>query len=433
VKIDLRKYRLELAIALASLVLYILVLLLPLKAKQFGDGDFHIETKAIASYLHGYTPYEDLSITKAPGPVLFYLLPYFLAGSQASDSNLWVAGIFWTAIITTVTLVVLFGAINDEFGRRVGLLFITLLLALPLHIYYSMGVLAESLAFLGVCWLIIGFLKQNQPKVFLVFFTLGLVSLILARPNTGLVSPLLGIAAVYCYWRGRDLKSKKIMWSITCAVCVIVIVFAIVKSLPNSRVTLKQEEYFSFVMLHGRFQFRTETFDWRFWDDKTRADSKDYQAWKKSIGTLNNKIQTDTSTIVQVYNEWIWNDLIHHPVMVAKQFFVRILYGNTLQVSSRLPSEFSVMHIRGATIFWIIHIALNIVNISFVILALYFVTTDKKWQDWWPLTLVVLALWLFHGVVYMEQRYLFPLRAIIIFFASNGIVKLLRLRFRPNA
>ncbi len=148
-------------VVVVSLLLYVVILLLPVKAKPFGDGDFHEETKVLAALARGAATYDMLAITKAPGPVLYYFIPYVLCSPNSLDATFWRAATAWTAIISTLTVLTLFGAIVKKFNLRTGLIFAFLVFALPLHIYYSMGVLAESLAFLGVCWMIIGYLNET--------------------------------------------------------------------------------------------------------------------------------------------------------------------------------------------------------------------------------------------------------------------------------
>lgn len=419
-------HRFSIILIIISLVSYSVLLIMPVKAKQFGDGDFHEETKIFAAFVWGNAAYDELSITKAPGPILYYLIPYTVAGPHPTDTTLWKVSLAWTALLVTITLVALVKVIGNSFGQRVALIFSLSIFVLPLHVYYSMGVLAESLAFLGVCWVIIGYLSASTVG-FNASFILGIVALVLARPNAGLVIPLLLVIATFLYWRKKDDVAKKILSAVVWAVVLIALVMVGVKSLLNKRATLKQEEYLSFVMHLGRFQFRTEPFDWRFWDNKTRADSKDYQAWRASTNQLNKIVKNNSLPYAKVYYDWVFKDMFSHPVVVSKQFFIRLLFGNTLQVSSRPAAEFGIMGIRGNAVYWIVHIALNLLNYAIVFFAvLLFINDRQNFYQFWPLVSVILALWIFHGIIYMEQRYLFPVRPILLLFAALGITNQLR-------
>jgi hypothetical protein len=192
----MQKHWLSVALVIVSLALYSILILMPVKAKPFGDGDFHEETKVLAAFVRGEVSYENLAITKAPGPVLYYLIPYTLASADATDATRWKLAFGWTALLTTIALVMLVKAISSSLGARTACIFSMSIFIVPLHVYYSMGVLAEGLAFLGVCWIMIGFLS-GRVAVFYVSFTLGIVALVLARPNAGLVIPLLAAVAVF--------------------------------------------------------------------------------------------------------------------------------------------------------------------------------------------------------------------------------------------
>lgn len=420
IRVYLSRNRYSIGMALVSGLLFVIVLLLPVKSKPFGDGDFHEETKVLAAFVHGRADYNQLAITKAPGPVLYYLIPYVLCSPDSLDSTFWRAAVAWNALVLTLTTLVLFTALSRKWGERTGLIFVSLLFALPLHIYYSMGVLAESLAFLGVCWMIIGYLSNKSAR-FYAGFVGGIMALVLARPNAGLVIPILGVGAVLAYWQWRDEYAKKVLIACCGAFVGIVIILTGVKMLPNERATLKQEEYLSFVMHHGRFQFRTETFDWRFWDNKTRADSKDYQAWQASTRELNKIVRHDSLPYATVYYRWVFQDMMNHPLTVAKQFVVRLLFGNTLQVSSKPAEEFAVAGIRGKGVYWVVHVAMNLFNYTCMVFAVSFLVKGGRTLQFWPLISIILALWLFHGLIYMEQRYLFPVRPVILLFAAQGI------------
>jgi hypothetical protein len=110
--------------------------------------------------------------------------------------------------------------------------------------------------------------------------------------------------------------------------------------------------------------------------------------------------------------------VIDHPLMMLKQFCVRILFGNTLQVSSINQERFALVGLPGKFVYWSLHISINIVNILFLLLSIRHVVTKGRFIEYWPLLMIVAALWIFHGIVYMEQRYLFPIRPIILFLAA---------------
>ena len=405
-----------------NVLLYLALIFSPVKPRTFGDYDFHEEAKIIAKVIHGDEEYNKLSITKAPGPVLLYSIPYTITGSQATDEQYWTAGVIWIGLLTIISLSILYKKLAATYNYSTANIFMVFTFVIPLHIYYSLGILAESMAFLGVIWLIIGFLEfRNSSKGF--YYVAGLLALVLARPNSALVIPLLIIGALYFAWILKQKEYYKYARYSLYATIGIVLVTLLVKSLPNTRQTKNQEQYLAFVMHHGRFQFRTETFDWRFWDNNTRADSKDYQMWLTSKHQLDSIVNAGGNKTV--FYDWVLNDVVSHPLITAKQFFVRILFGNTLQISSKPPINYKVLGINGRILYWWIHIMLNITNIVILVFAIKWLLSSYNFKLYWPLYIIIIALCIFHGAVYMEQRYLFPARPIVLLFSALMLSRLL--------
>lgn len=410
--------RFDLVVCLVSIVLYLAIANAPFKAKPFGDLDFHIEAKTIARFFWGQENYEAVSITKAPGPVLFYVIPYFVAGPQATDNQYWLAGILWTGIFMTVAVLLLKAACHNLGSEHAGKFTVLLIFILPLQVYYSLGILAEGLAFLGCCIMIYGYSRiyaQRQQIGSWFLFGGGILMLALARPNAVLVLPLL---LLFVFWetfiRKNDFyrttwKEFSVMW-----VGIVVAISAVtfwVKQLPNKRQTLRQEGYLGFVAMIGRYQFREETFDWRFWDSDVRPDSKDYQNWQQKLVEL--KAQKKTSTTDEYYN-FLVQDMLEHPMLSTKQFLVRAVFGHTLQVSSVKKQTFGIGSVRGSWVYWIFHIGINMFNISLLVMSVWLLF-KKGWFD--KVGILVMpwaALVIFHGIIYMEQRYLFPARPVMI-------------------
>ena len=80
--IDFSSKRVNLIIILISSLMMLVVLNLPFKAKPFGDDTFHVEAKNMARYIKGDVSYDKVTVTKAPGPIIFYTIPYLIASSN---------------------------------------------------------------------------------------------------------------------------------------------------------------------------------------------------------------------------------------------------------------------------------------------------------------------------------------------------------------
>jgi len=431
-KEDLMKYkfltRFEWIVLSVSVLLYIGVVNAPFKAKPFGDLDFHIEAKALSRYAWGAEDYQSVSITKAPGPVFFYFVPYFLVGPDASDDTYWLSAIIWSGLFMSLALLLINKSCINFGSRLAGRLAVFFILLIPIHLYYSLGILAESLAFIGCCVMVFGYSRiysNLMGKLSWSLLTLGLLAIILARPNAILIIPLL---VVFVAWqikiRHNDFYirfQKQFILTITALIILVASVSVIVKSLPNKRKTFNQEGYLAYVAIIGRYQFRTETWDWRFWDTTTRPDSRDFIGYSEKMTELRT-VKDQTKPLSRQYSEFVLNDIVENPLMSIKQFFVRTIFGHTLQVSSVKKENFGIGPLKGAWFFYVFHIAINLINYILLIFACWFLISKRSnLSKFGILAIPWMALIVFHGIIYMEQRYLFPVRPVMIVLASLWI------------
>ncbi|MFM9986965.1 MAG: hypothetical protein ACKVOK_17115, partial [Flavobacteriales bacterium] len=221
--------RFDIVVCMLSLALYVAIANAPFKAKPFGDYDFHAEAKIIAQVLWGQENYDAISITKAPGPVLFYIVPYFLAGPHATDNQYWLTGILWTGLFMTVAVFLIKASCENFGSERAGKIAVLFVFILPLQVYYSLGILAEGLAFFGCCVMLYGYsrvyVKQSNSAWFI--FGSGILCLVLARPNAVLVLPLL---LAFALWENFVRKSDffRMIWKkfLITWIGVVVVLFA---------------------------------------------------------------------------------------------------------------------------------------------------------------------------------------------------------------
>lgn len=420
-------YYFDAAVILVSVFLYVGIANMPFKAKPFGDKDFHTEAKIIAKYMWGRESFESVSITKAPGPVLFYLIPYVAVGPDATNDQYWFAGIIWTGLFITMSLFLIKRAGNNFGNPLAGRISVILLLLVPLQVYYSLGILAEGMAFFGCCMMIYGYSVVTKNDRILQLsdwwpFGVGIVLIILARPNIALLLPL---SLLFVFWQIwvrkipffiKIAKQFFIVWTIS--VFILASISLLVKQLPNKRTTLNQEGYLGFVAVIGRFQFREEPWDWRFWDNDIRPDSKDYQNWQNKVAEIDTLSDGSEEMKYKNYIDYVVSDVIHHPFNAIKQFFIRAVFGHTLQVNSLDKSKFGVGLLKGEWVYWSVHILLNTFNILILIFSIWYMFTKGIFSNFGLIIIPWIALVLFHGFVYMEQRYLFPVRPVMILLAS---------------
>lgn len=431
--------RINILIILISSLMMIVVLNLPFKAKPFGDDySFHAQSKNLAGYIKGEVGYDQVYITKAPGPVIFYTPAYLLAPSKATDNQLWIYATVFTFIIVTISLLLIFRIGASLFSKEVGLLAIILFSIFPIHYYYSLGILAEVPAFFSLTLALYGwsiaFKNPNRKKGWILLI-LGMWFLILNRPNTML---LLGFGILiigYSFFRRKDFfkaYGKKLALTF-CAVGLLGLgVLQLAKVITGTKSGENQEGLFYFVAHMGRFQFREEPTDFRFWDNDIRADSKDYQNWGKSGKELGLIITKTNRPYNQVYKEFLINDVLEHPFLFTRQFFVKCFYGHVYFINSVKPKEFHLGPIHGTIAYWFVIIMINAVNLLLIFGAFVFLFKEKNLINYWLFWAVIVSLLIFHGLTYMEPRYMFPSRVALYLMSAAGLYQIRWIKDKVN-
>lgn len=422
--------RINLLIILISSLMMIVVLNLPFKAKPFGDLTFHEESKNMALYLKGDIGYDKVTVTKAPGPIIFYTPAYLVAPSDATDNQLWVYAVVFTFVIVTISLLLIFKIGTLFFSKEVGLLSVLLFFIFPIHCYYSLGILAEAPAFFSLTLALYGwavaYREPNKNKGW-ILMTLGIWFLILNRPNAMLLLGF-GVAIVlFAFFKNKTFfkaYGKKII--LTCFTVGILGfgVLKMAKIITGTKSIGNQEELFYFVAHQGRFQFREEPTDFRFWDNEIRPDSKDYQHWVKSIVDLDTKSIQTGQTHNEVYQEFLINDVFEHPAWFTRQFFVKCFYGHVYFINSVKPKDFKLGPIQGPMGYWLFILLINSINLIILFGAFLFLYKEKNLIRYWPFWTIIIALLIFHGLTYMEPRYMFPARVALYIMSAAGLYRI---------
>jgi len=430
--------RINIFIVLISSLMMIIVLNLPFKAKPFGDDTFHVESKNLARYLKGDIGFDKVTITKAPGPIIFYTPAYFIASSKATDNQLWAYATVFTFIIVTISLLLIFKIANSLFSKEVGLLAIGLLFIFPIHCYYSLGILAEVPAFFSLTLALYGwsiaFFNPNKKKGW-IYLIIGLWFLILNRPNTMLILGLGFLIIGFSFFKRKEffsLYGKKLACTFALVGLLGFGVLQMAKVITRTKSNSNQEGLFYYVAHIGRFQFREEPTDFRFWDNDNRADSKDYQNWVKSGTILATVIEKTNRSSIEVYKEFLINDAIENPLLFTRQFFVKCFYGHVYFINSVQPKDFHLGPIRGTTAYWLFMLLINCVNILLLFGAFIFLLKEKNLLKYWLFWAVIVALLIFHGLTYMEPRYMFPARVALYIMSAAGLYRIKWIQNKVN-
>jgi len=413
-----------------SILMMLIVINLPFKAKPFGDETFHVESKNMALYLKGALSADKVMITKAPGPILFYTPTYMLAPVDATDNQLWYYGVVFTFLIITLSLIMIFRIGTSFFSKEVGLLTVLLFFVFPIHCYYCLGIMAEAPAFFSLTLALYGWAivyHQPQKKIGWLWFVLGTWFLILNRPNAMLVLGIGGVVVVYAFFKQKEFfraYGKKLLLSFVCIGAMGLGALQLAKTITGTKSDDNQANLLYYVAHQGRFQFREEPTDFRFWDDEIRADSKDYQNWVKNGERLDVEMIRTHKTHIQVYRDFLLHDIADHPFWFARQFAMKALYGHVYVINSVKPDKFHLGPVHGTMGYWLVILIINAINILLLIGAIIFLFKEKRLLTYWPFWGIIAALLLFHGLTYMEPRYMFPSRVALYLMSAAGLYRI---------
>lgn len=425
--IDFSTKRVNLAIVLVSALLMLVVLNFPFKANLLGDYTFHEEAKNLALYLKGEISSDKVFITKAPGPIVFYTPAYILAPADATDTQLWVYGVVFTSIMVTISLMLIFRIAAAFFSKEIGLLAVMLFFIFPIHCYYSLGILAEIPAFFSLALAIYGwsiaFSEPNKNRGWLMLI-LGIWFLILNRPNAVLLLGILFLVIVYSFFKNKlfyKKYGKKLGFTFLSVIILGIGSQQLVNKINGTQYGGNQEFYFYSVALQGRFQFRDEPTDFRFWESDNRPDSKDYQNWIKKGRELDQVMSKTNRSYIQVYREFIIKDMIEHPFLSTRQFLLRCVYGHLNIISKVQPAQFNLGPFHGVLGYSIVMLIINSINLLVMAGAIVFLFKEENLIKYWVFWGITVALLLFHGLTYMEPRYLFPSKVALYIMSAAGL------------
>lgn len=420
-------------ITIISIGILVITLNLPFKAKIFGDWTFHAEAKQITEWVWGRAPLTSVTLTKAPGPSLFYAVPYVFAGPGNDDVYYWRWAVVWNTLWSILSIWLICRAALTLFGDiSIARVAWVSAFIVPMHIYYSIGVLAEIMAFSGCAFILYGisvFFRQtgtaeNGGSISII---LGILFLVSARPNSALLLPCF-LLIVWFLWRNasRTLKLRLFEFlkiPLLVGTILLTTLSLGLRSLPGNQQQPLQESYLIYVMHHGRFQFRKEPWDWRFWENSIRPDSEDYQDWEESKLSLKEQIDNRHETMFQVYSNWLIKDFFEHPLNFFKQALIRLLFGHYLQINSADVSRFTIGPVSGYYVFWGVHFIVNLFNLTLITAAIVgFFRTYRKIPEILLMIVPWLSLIIFHAFTYMEHRYIFPVRPLILLFAAPALL-----------
>ena len=410
--------RFDVLCVIALVLCFIVTSQLSFGASKFSDMYFHAEAKALSQAVRGYGSWKDVSFARAPGPVLYYGVPYTLVQPDSGDDAYWRAGFAWNAFWMLCALLLIRRTAELFWNATAGKIAVLLFLLTPFAVYYSFGISGETPAYVAAILFLFGWAKYRanpagENRLTAVTIALiGLIGMLLCRPNAALVLGFAGgcAGALWVQRRVRDFADAKFA-----AICLIVasaamlLVAGSLRYLTGGNRVTSQASNFSDVAFFGSFQFRTEPWDWRFWGKATRDGSVDYQNWVQTRSELEIQAAKQGVALSTLELRWTLRDMIQHPVLRAKMVAVRILALNIWLENSKKAAKFAVGPLRGLFGYVLFHMLLNALVFLTLVGSIWLLVHYRgDITAYWPLWAPWLGLLLFHALTYAEPRYMLP-------------------------
>ena len=391
--------------ALVCLLFYFL----PFKPKPFGDGEYHDGILQLIHYiLNGFEG--KVRIDKGLLTLFYYLVPYSLSYVFHNDTVFYLVGIVFNSIITCWAIYYLFASFNlMGFSDKSKFWSIIILNLFPIHIYYAMGILAESAAFFAVSLFMYTWIKiisgSKSVKFFLIL-AFSLVMLAGTRPN---LLPFTILFALYFLTVKLEWKSKIIFIS---SLGLMMILLTLVEyNIDNTKGAFKKD-IFRKHLLWSRFELRNEPFNWLPQHGKDGFESADYLNNLAKRAELDSICDAQNLDKTSYYIQWVANDIIQNPGLTLRQYGLKFFQSQSFIISPLMKSNKS---------YWIkygVHIYINSINyilIFFSMVSVIILLRKKEYQLLVPFFLLwgwsLVYVFVFHS----EQRYMFPMRPVLLF------------------
>jgi len=400
------------------LLSFILMTRLPFSAAKYGDLYFHEEAKKLAHIVQGSESWKTLTIARAPGPAVYYAVPYTILKADSSDEAYWRAAFLWNVLWMLVAILLIRRTAEMLGGATAGRVAAVCSLILPFGAYYGFGIAAETPGYVAAVVFLYGWArwqKRAEHRAInssLALALFGLIALIFCRMNAGILLAVALICGAALYRRSSPERALARRFAILCfaaGIASVYLISAAVRQLPSPREVDMQASNFSEVVFLGSFQFRTEPWDWRFWGKSTRQGSVDYRNWVDARNELVKQAENEGLPLSKLQLNWVVQDILHHPWKRLQMFSVRMLALNVWMVNSTHVKDFGFGRLRGAFVYWTFHVFVNLLALLPVAGSVWFmIAYRKELLVYWPLWGLWLGLLLFHAFVYSEPRYLLP-------------------------
>lgn len=391
--------------ALVCVVFYFL----PFKPKPFGDGEYHEGTLQLIQYiLDGFQG--TVRIDKGLFTLFYYLIPYSFGYVFHNDAVFYLLGVVFNSIVTCWAVKYLFASFDVMgFSNTSKFWSIVVLSLFPIHVYYAMGILAESAAFFGVCLFIYAWLKiriNTNSTRYLLFLSFSLVIVSGTRPN---LLPFLVLFSLYFLTLKIELKKKRLF---VLSLGLMMIALALVEKKINNTDGAFKKDIFRRHLLWSRYELRDDPFNWLPQDGQKEFATSDY------LHNLAKRDELDSICVAQhldktsYYIHWVVNDIVQNPLLTLRQYGLKFFQSQTFVISPIMKYN------KSNLVKWSIHIYINAINyilVFFSMAAIVVLWRQKKYQILIPFLLLWSWSLLYVFVFHSEQRYMFPMRPVLLF------------------
>jgi hypothetical protein len=395
-------------VLITALVCFIFYFL-PFKPKPFGDGEYHEGTIQLLNYiLHGFQG--SVRVDKGLFTLFYYLVPYSLAYVFHNDTVYYLFGVVFNSIITCWAIFYLFRSFELlQFSSKSKFWSIIVLNLFPIHVYYAMGILAESAAFFGVSLFVYAWLQMLANKTSVKYFLLLSVSLVIlsgTRPN---LLPFIVLFSIYLVTLKIELNKKLVFIS---SLGLMVIALTLFEKKINNTDGAFKKDIFRRHLLWSRYELRDDPWNWLPQDGQKEFATSDYLhnlAKRKELDSICEVRKLDKTNY---YIHWVANDILQNPGITLRQYGLKFFQSQTFVISPIMKYN------KSNFVKWGIHIYINSINYILVFLSMAAMVLLYRKKEF--LLLVPFAcLWgwslLYVFVFHSEQRYMFPMRPVLIF------------------
>ena len=396
-------------VAITALVCFVFYFL-PFKPKPFGDGEYHEGTIQLIDFiLNGFQG--SVRVDKGLFTLFYYIVPYSLAYVFHNDAVYYLFGVVFNSVILCLSIHYLFKSLHlMNFSTKSKFWTVLVLNLFPIHVYYGFGILAETGSFFAVCLFVYFWVKITIGKSYffadfiLLAFSIGM--LIGFRPN---LFPFVFLFLVYFLILKLENKYKVVFIST---------LFGILLFLTSAERRLSatdgdfKKEIFRKQLLWSRFELRDEPFNWLPQHGQDEFVSSDYLNNLLKRRELDSICELQKLDKTAYYIDWVADDILTHPLLTLRQYSLKFFQSQSFIISPLMKSN------KSNWIKYGIHFYINSINYVLIFSSIFGVFLLIKIRTY-RLLIPFLFLWfwslLYVFVFHSEQRYMFPMRPVLVF------------------